>query len=478
MSLFSAIKPSGKSRSVRFPIAYKLALVIALLIIVIMSLLGLLVISNQKRVLEQQMADFGNSMAQLVAEATKDPILANDRLALDVIISNLVSLKNIDGAALYSDEGTVLTTQGEIPADLPPLKTDAPLIVRSDRAITFISPVTFRQLTAGHVLLSMGRAPLEVAKRQTIQTISLFTLLMVILGIIVSLVAGKRLTRPIDTLIDGSKTIHDGDYSFRFSEQRNDEIGLLMDSLNGLTEGLLRKEQVEQALSRYVSPEVASTVLSNLEQVQLGGKRVYASVLFADIVGFTHLSETMEPAEINALLNEYFSLIDRVAQCCRGHVDKFMGDCAMLVFGTPGEDEAHALHAVECAILIHRMTDWFNHKREQNGELVVRFGIGINSGQMLAGNTGSKRRMDYTVVGDSVNLASRLSGIADAGETVVSETLHDTADLENYFHTTQEGAINIRGKTEGVAIYKIIGTQSQHDGELQRRMDRIIEGDT
>src|SRR5512142_121347 len=126
-----------------------------------------------------------------------------------------------------------------------------------------------------------------------------------------------------------------------------------------------------------------------METVERGGRRVEATVLFADIAGFTSLSENMHPEEVSALLNEYFSCIAQAAHAFHGHVDKYIGDCAMLLFGVPAEDDDHVFHATACAVVIQRAIHTLNQRREADGLVPVHFRIGINNGVMLAGNMGS-----------------------------------------------------------------------------------------
>ena len=164
--------------------------------------------------------------------------------------------------------------------------------------------------------------------------------------------------------------------------------------------------------------------MENLEDVQLGGRHVSGSVLFADIVGYTEMTRQLTPADTAQLLNEYFSHISRASALYHGTVDKFMGDCAMLVFDVPEHDDEHCYHAVACGVLIQRLVDELNAMRASHGLFPVRFRLGINTGEMLAGNLGSRERMEYTVVGDAVNLASRLCDVAQPGELVISEAVY------------------------------------------------------
>lgn len=469
---------SSTRHSVGFPVAYKLALVIGLLIVSGMVALGLLLISNQSELLEARMQQFGFSLAQQLGESAKEPILANDRLALDLIANNIVSQENIGGAALFADDGRNLTASGQVPAESMPLtgrQRNTFLWGAGRKWQVFVEPVILREVTVGYAMLTLDRAFMEQAMQQTVRAIVVVTLPMLLLGILVALLVGRRITRPINTLIRGSDAIHAGNYDFRFAEKRNDELGLLMNVLNGLGEGLLRTEQLERTFSKYVSPEVSRRILNDLEEAQIGGRRVEASVLFADIVGFTHLAEEMAPDQVHILLNDYFSHIDRAARLCGGYIDKFMGDCAMLAFGVAEEDSRHPQKAAECALLIHRVVDALNAQREQRGEVTARFSIGINSGVMLAGNTGSDRRMEYTVVGDTVNLASRLGHIAGAGETVLSAEMRVHFALDEEFEFVPSGSFQVRGKREEVEIDRLTDCRPAGRAILEERLRLVLE---
>jgi len=202
-------------------------------------------------------------------------------------------------------------------------------------------------------------------------------------------------------------------------------------------------------------------VLSNMNQVKLGGQHVEASVLFADIVGFTQLSETLHPEQVNALLNEYFSIIAQAAHCYGGHIDKYMGDCAMLVFGVPEHDAKHSFHAAACAITIQELIKIVNRQRAEQGLAQVSFRVGINSGMMLAGNMGAAERMDYTVVGDAVNIASRLASVAGAGEVLISDELNMSLQPQGIV-SARFKQFELKGKKEPVVTHQVLGLDEKH----------------
>jgi adenylate cyclase len=181
---------------------------------------------------------------------------------------------------------------------------------------------------------------------------------------------------------------------------------------------------------------------------------------------------------VSNLLNDYFTLIAEAANRLNGHVDKYMGDCAMLVFGVPETEDNrdHCFDAVACAVLIHRVVDALNAQRRRRNLVTLQFRIGVNSGSMLAGNMGSAERMEYTVVGDSVNLASRLSSAAGPGEVIIGEELNAGLEGAGRIVSETQGTIRLRGKKEPVTIYRVIDVTGHKASLLEEHRDRILAG--
>jgi adenylate cyclase len=283
------------------------------------------------------------------------------------------------------------------------------------------------------------------------------------------------MSRPIHQLVDVSKAIASGNYEFRFTQQRKDELGELMQAMNEMSEELLEKERVEQTFSRYVAPKVAEELLKNSDLSDLGGRYVNASVLFADIVGFTSISENMPPDKVSELLNEYFGYIAEIVHMYQGHIDKYIGDCVMAVFGAPEADVNHAQHAVECAVLIQNMVAVLNEKRREKNLIELMFHIGINSGGMVAGNIGSAERMDYTVMGRAVNIASRLSGTATPGTVLISDATYEAIRKDGHIHCQPSGVITLRGSTQPLATYVVVNIVGQRGHLVKSRLYKILK---
>lgn len=342
------------------------------------------------------------------------------------------------------------------------------------KVMSFIVPITFQKLIIGHALVTFSKATLHESIMQTIQAIVVATLLMIMLGVISAYYLGKRLTQPINDLMDASKAISAGNYDYRLHEKRNDEIGYLMSSFNTMANGLLEKSQVENAFSRFVSPKVAKQIMQNLDQVQLGGKHVNATAVFADIVGFTSIAEKLPPAEVANLLNEYFSYISMITRLYHGTIDKFMGDCAMMIFGAPEEDKDHKINAITCAVMIQRLVEVLNKERIIDGQIPIHFRIGINSGMMLAGNMGSNERMQYTVVGDAVNLASRLQTVAEKDQIVVADNLVKDPDVQWQVIAHRHKYIQLRGISNPVTTYLVTDVKHDYSQTIDAQLSEII----
>lgn len=474
------------------PIATKLAVTFTLLIASGMILIGLMVGTNQSHLLEKQMQQFGVTTTHQLAESSKEPLLAVDRLGLELVLNSLANQPNVLGTAALSEEGAPLVITGLVPprnvlrnhgigiangkaSNIEWTAFSGPR--QGTRLISFIEPVKYEDLTVGYALITFDKSLMTEAHRDTITTVVVTIILMIIVGIAVSVVLAQRITRPIDDLMHMSREIQQGNYKLRMSERRNDELGVLMQSLNEMSEGLLRKEQVEQVFSRYVSPQVANRVLSDLqkmEHVSLGGRHVNASVIFADIVGFTSLSEKLGPQETSNLLNIYFSHITQAVAFCHGHVDKYMGDCAMIVFGVPEERDDHTVLAISAAWMIQQLIAQLNQQRQRERKVTVEFRIGVNSGMMLAGNMGSAQRMDYTVVGDAVNLASRLSHAGEPGEVILIEEMLDIPSLDHHFTFDKHSTIRLRGKEQPVATMRLLDVNHEFRHAMLEEIPHII----
>jgi len=215
------------------------------------------------------------------------------------------------------------------------------------------------------------------------------------------------------------------------------------------------KRKMKRLFGRYVSRDVYAQLTAHPELAELGGKRRDMTVLFSDIRGFTTVTEKGNPEALVAQLNEYFSRMVEIVFRHKGTVDKFVGDMVMALFGAPLDDPDHAEHAVQAAIDMVKELGELNRAWAARGMPQLDIGIGINSGEMIAGNIGSSSIMSYTVIGDNVNLGSRLESLNKDYRTRIIMSDATRTRLTRTYDTRPLGDVTVKGKTRGVAIYEV-----------------------
>ncbi|MEJ2621317.1 MAG: adenylate/guanylate cyclase domain-containing protein [Candidatus Thiodiazotropha sp.] len=444
-------------RNAPVPISIKWTIYIGTLITLVMGILGWFLITQQTSFHMREVKGFGEVLVEQLAHSASEPLLADDQFNLQGLVSRQTQNNNVVGAAIVpSDKPWVIS--GNVPHQLPTTDELTPMIWSwrdednsRHPAITFFSPVHFRDVIAGHAMITLDRAFLDRNQKRTIRIISFATIGLILIAAILSYVLSKRLSRPITLLAQAGHRPETGMLISQGDEDRQDEIGQVYAHFERMSAGMLEKRQVEDALSRYVSPVVADKILSNLSTPRLANQEMDGSVLFCDIVGFTQLSEDLPADEVASLLNLYLGAIADAAHRCRGVVDKFIGDSAMILFGVPEADNQHGQQAVRCAWLIQALVRHINKQRRQEGKEPIMLRIGINSGVMLAGNIGIPDRMEYTVVGDSVNLASRLCGAAPADGIMMSETTAESPGVNEMVELHRQPELKIRGTKNRVS---------------------------
>ena len=215
------------------------------------------------------------------------------------------------------------------------------------------------------------------------------------------------------------------------------------------------KEKVESAMGKYMSEDVMKRVIQNIDNLGLGGKKAIVTVLFSDIRGFTSMSEKMSAQEVSQLLNEYFSEMEPIVTKYNGIINKFIGDAVMAVFGEPIHDEQHPLNAVKCGFEMLKKVEELDQKWQKEEKPTIQIGVGVNTGEVFVGNIGSEKRMEYTVIGDTVNLASRLESYNKTYKThfLISSSTFEAS--KNNIEVNKISDVEIRGKVEKMDIYEV-----------------------
>ena len=218
-------------------------------------------------------------------------------------------------------------------------------------------------------------------------------------------------------------------------------------------------QQLKTTFGRYVSPQILTHILAHPEKVQLGGERRDLTILFSDIRGFTSISEASEPEQVVEMLNEYLTRMVEILLEHGGTLDKFIGDAVMGFWNAPAFDADHPRRAVRCAIEMIAETARLRERWEQEGKAAIRIGIGINTGEAVVGNIGAEQVFGYTVIGDAVNLASRLESLNKEYKTEIIVSEFTLARIGDDFETVYLDDVKVKGKAKAVKIFEVKGTR-------------------
>jgi adenylate cyclase len=223
-----------------------------------------------------------------------------------------------------------------------------------------------------------------------------------------------------------------------------------------------RDAAARERFQRLLSPDLAEMVVSGQLEVRKGGENRIATVMFADVRNFTGMSEDISASEVLALLNEYFELIVDIVFSHGGTVDKYIGDEIMVLWGAPITHDNDPARAVRACLEIQSELKRFNSKREEQGLRRVEFGIGLNTGSLVAGYIGSSRTMSYSVIGDSVNIAHGLCMAAHGSQIIISEETYGL--VKDLFDVNEIGPVHTKGKTEPTIAYEVTGERKTGNG--------------
>ena len=313
------------------------------------------------------------------------------------------------------------------------------------------------QKAIGVVHVGISQEGVKRAVNRTRITIGAITAAAVLLALLGSFVLAGFITRPIDRLMAGVREIQKGNgYAMQLPITTSDEVGHLTRAFNDMVKSLGEKELIKEAFSRYVSRQVATLILDEPDKYlsTLKGQRKTITVLFADIRGFTRIAEALAPEQVVAMLNVYLTYMTEVIFRYEGTLDKFLGDGLMAIFGAPVEQPNSTLNAVRAALDMRERLRKFNLAREIGGEEPVLVGIGVNYGDAIVGNIGSRERMDYSVIGDTVNVAQRIQTFTEGGQIILAEPAYRR--VEEYVEVKSLGLYELKGRRKKVEMFELI----------------------
>ncbi len=282
-----------------------------------------------------------------------------------------------------------------------------------------------------------------------------------LLALGVGLWSGRRLAAPVLELAASARRVAAGDFAVRVHAKSRDEVGELAGAFNRMAgdlgdyrDRLVAETRIRTDLSRYLSAELVEGIIDHRIDLALGGERREVTVLFADVVAFTPLAERHPPERVVAILNELFTFLTEIVFQHGGIVDKFLGDCVMAVWGTPHAHPDDPVRAVRAADAMLRWLEAGNARWQRELGTTLQLAIGINTGPVVAGNIGSQKRMEYTVIGDVVNVAARLETVARPGQILMTRATaeHAAAEFDCPYLTTR----SLTGREQATEIFTLV----------------------
>jgi adenylate cyclase len=383
-----------------------------------------------------------NFLLRLLFDAGK---ALNEKRSVDELINQVVELsfrvEGVErGTIMFLNDECEVTRQSTVRYRVAPTES-APKII--------FSKTILRRVT-------QERAPILVTDLADDRFAS--SLSMKISGMQSAMVA--PLISPNDGRVFGVLYVDNLSRTLAFSQEELNVLAVVATQAAAAIDGLFAHERLakeairRQALGRFLAPEVVKMVEENPDGVRLGGTNQRVTVLFCDIRGFTSMSETMAPEKVVEILNEYFSGVTKAIFDHGGTLDKYIGDAAMAIFGAPISKGNDAQRAVDAGVAIQRLVAEMNRDAARRGHPEIKVGVGINTGVVTAGNIGSPQRLDYTVIGDEVNLASRMCGKAEAGQVLITESTFN--DVREHFKLTPLPPVMVKGKSQPINIFSVL----------------------
>lgn len=281
--------------------------------------------------------------------------------------------------------------------------------------------------------------------------------IMVSILIYVLFLFSSQFSKPIEVLEDATKKVSEGNLDIKVSKniKTRDEVKSLAVAFDAMVEGLKEREKMQNVLNKFHGSKVTEELLK--KEISLGGEKKNVAILFSDIRGFTDFSEGHTSEEVVKMLNEYFEVMVGIINRHGGVVDKFIGDAIMAVWGIPHETEDDCKNALRACLDMRVELSELNQSRIERGLVPIKIGVGLHYGEAISGQIGSHERMEFTVIGDTVNTASRIEGATKGFGVDLLVSSSVLTKLDESFLIQKAGNVEVQGKTEALSLYQVDG---------------------
>jgi class 3 adenylate cyclase len=371
-------------------------------------------------------------------------------IAGNKIVSSILPGKQVSGDLGISQEDVdkmISSKQGKIKVgDIEEYFIHVTPFKEVDLSICLLTPVDVEY----KFLKDFQNKSEELVIRTTINRDLVIFIGIVIMIISVFAVVGQN-TKPIIAIAFAARAVQKGKLNDAVLPDlhlgKNNEVQILHDAFKDMIEGLKEKERVKGILDKVVSEDIAEEILK--QGIKLGGEERKVTIFFADIRGFTKMTQKMDPSEVIKMLNVCMTKLSNVIERYHGVIDKYVGDEVMVLFGAPVEREDATIEAIKCGLEVMLVLKEWNELRKKENLPEILMGIGIHTGLVFAGNMGAENRLNYTVIGNNVNLTARLCAAAGPGEILISADVLKEKDVADHVATYDMGPMQLKGYERG-----------------------------
>ncbi|MFB0527409.1 MAG: adenylate/guanylate cyclase domain-containing protein [bacterium] len=439
-------------------IAIKFSGIVSVVILVIMPIMASLILRQTRNSLIKEM----EIRAEFFARNVRESLFPQpDTFSLYFSVTEMIKEKAILYAMVFDEKGKIISHSdtAKIGEKAEGIAGSQTVVKREENLYRVSVPIIVGDKFVGGVRIGFSQESISTALVEMRNKIILITIGVLVFSILATVIVVTFMVSPINALAGIARKIGKGDLEQKVEMKRKDELGELGNTFNEMVKGLKDRDFIRDTFGKYVSKQVAEAILNG--RLQLGGERKRATVLISDVRNFTAMSEKLPPEEVVDFLNEYFSEMVSVVTKYEGTLDKFIGDALLAVFGAPIAHPDDARKAVFAALEMQEKLKEFNKKRVMKGKNEIRIGIAVHTGNLVAGNIGSEVRMEYTVIGDTVNLTSRLEPLNKQFGTQILISESTYREVKDDIEVREIPAVELRGKEEKVKVYDVLGKKSK-----------------
>ncbi len=450
----------------RFPLRWRWTMMMGVAMSIALGVLTWLILHIEHDAWLASQQQQASQLVERLAQSLKLPVLTHSKPEIDVAARSFMqSVTSVRGILVQAPEGTLSFGDTLDVPDFSASEKTMDLVQLGEDGSWFAKRLVYNKTTIGVLVVRFSSQAWEDLSNALLMRMLLLAALVIMSALLLTYWVAGRMSKPLEQIAVAASRVGKGDYHAELPVRGNDEISDAAEQFNMMLQELRHKEEMRQEFGRYLNPNLVSKVFRD-DNVSVENHRQDVTVLFADMVSFTAFSEGRDPEDIIEVLNRHFEVFHCVIDHFGGHVDKYIGDAVMAVFNHPHEDVNHVRHAAMAGLAMGVACRRLGLLRD-DGEPIA-FRVGINAGEVIVGNIGAEKRLEYTVIGDAVNRASRMGGIGQGNEVALPESTFK--QLGDGFSFEKMGDIKVKGVSEAMSC----GTVRITDPACQREIDQAV----